>query len=96
MGQLDSEVLRWSLRALLCSRAEEWRRFDELFDAYFLSTPNRRKLVAYARRRRGADRAEIARTGNATHSEGMPLSLAGRNDDQPTTAGRRSGAGRIR
>ena len=44
VGQLDREVSRWSLRAVLCSRAEEWRRFDELFDAYFLA-PNLRKLV---------------------------------------------------
>ena len=30
------EVLRWSLKALLCGRGDEWRRFDALFDAYFL------------------------------------------------------------
>jgi uncharacterized protein with von Willebrand factor type A (vWA) domain len=29
-------VLRWSLQALLCGRADEWRRFPELFDAWFL------------------------------------------------------------
>lgn len=36
VGVLDSQVLRWSLKALLCGRAEEWRRFDTLFDAWFL------------------------------------------------------------
>jgi uncharacterized protein with von Willebrand factor type A (vWA) domain len=35
-GLLDQDVLRWSLKALLCRRGEEWRRFDELFDAWFL------------------------------------------------------------
>jgi uncharacterized protein with von Willebrand factor type A (vWA) domain len=35
-GLLDREVLRWSLKALLCRRGDEWRRFDELFDAWFL------------------------------------------------------------
>jgi len=40
MGILDPRVLRWSLKALLCGRAEEWRRFDALFDAYFLP-PNK-------------------------------------------------------
>jgi uncharacterized protein with von Willebrand factor type A (vWA) domain len=35
-GVLDSTVLRYSLQALLCGRREEWRRFDELFDAWFL------------------------------------------------------------
>ena len=28
--------LRWSLQALLCGRSDEWQRFDELFDAWFL------------------------------------------------------------
>lgn len=36
VGLLDRELLRWSLRALLCGRAEEWRRYDKLFDAWFL------------------------------------------------------------
>ena len=41
VGVFDRDVLRWSLRALLCARCDEWRRFDRLFDAYFLP-PNRR------------------------------------------------------
>jgi uncharacterized protein with von Willebrand factor type A (vWA) domain len=36
VGVLEAEPLRWSLRTLLCGRADEWRRFDELFDAWFL------------------------------------------------------------
>jgi uncharacterized protein with von Willebrand factor type A (vWA) domain len=43
-GILDPQVLRWSLKALLCGRGEEWRRFDRLFDAYFLP-PNRSLFV---------------------------------------------------
>jgi uncharacterized protein with von Willebrand factor type A (vWA) domain len=39
-GVLDPVVLRHSLQALLCGRRDEWRRFDELFDAWFLP-PNR-------------------------------------------------------
>jgi uncharacterized protein with von Willebrand factor type A (vWA) domain len=39
-GVLDPQLLRWSLKALLCGRGDEWRRFDELFDAWFLP-PNR-------------------------------------------------------
>ncbi|VVD28637.1 vWA domain-containing protein [Paraburkholderia dioscoreae] len=78
MGQLDSQVLRWSLRALLCSRAQEWRRFDELFDAYFLA-PNRRKLVET--RAGGAGRIERDNgAGLRDGSEGMPLSLASGGD----------------
>jgi uncharacterized protein with von Willebrand factor type A (vWA) domain len=40
-GVLDRHVLRWSLKALLCGRGDEWRRFDTLFDAYFLP-PNKK------------------------------------------------------
>ncbi len=36
VGLLDAQVLRWSLQALLCGRGDEWRRFDGLFDAWFL------------------------------------------------------------
>ena len=36
VGVLDPQVLRWSLKALLCGRCDEWRRFDALFDAWFL------------------------------------------------------------
>jgi len=44
-GILDQNILRWSLKALLCGRGDEWRRFDALFDAYFLP-PNKRIFVA--------------------------------------------------
>jgi uncharacterized protein len=36
LGVLDAPLLRWSLQALLCGRCDEWQRFDELFDAWFL------------------------------------------------------------
>jgi uncharacterized protein with von Willebrand factor type A (vWA) domain len=40
VGVFHGEILRWSLKALLCGRGDEWRRFDALFDAYFLR-PNK-------------------------------------------------------
>ncbi len=43
-GVLDPRILRWSLQALLCGRGDEWRRFDTLFDAYFLP-PNKTVFV---------------------------------------------------
>jgi uncharacterized protein with von Willebrand factor type A (vWA) domain len=43
-GILDQQILRWSLKALLCGRGDEWRRFDALFDAYFLP-PNKKVFV---------------------------------------------------
>ena len=43
-GAFDRQVLHWSLKALLCGRGDEWRRFDALFDAYFLP-PNKTAFV---------------------------------------------------
>jgi uncharacterized protein len=36
VGVFDEQALRLSLQALLCGRRDEWRRFDALFDAWFL------------------------------------------------------------
>lgn len=54
VGVLDAHVLRWSLQALLCGRSAEWRRFDELFDAWFLA-PNAWRAAAS-----GSDSREAA------------------------------------
>ena len=35
-GLTDRQRLRWGLQALLCSDQDEWERFEELFDAYWL------------------------------------------------------------
>jgi uncharacterized protein with von Willebrand factor type A (vWA) domain len=50
VGVFDRDVLRWSLKALLCGRGDEWRRFDALFDAYFLRANKR----GFAAREQGA------------------------------------------
>ncbi|WP_233870256.1 vWA domain-containing protein [Paraburkholderia adhaesiva] len=82
MGQTDSDLLRWSLRTLLCSRAEEWRRFDELFDAYFLA-PNRRKLVETRAGGAGPLARDDAGSMPPDASEGTPVSIAGSGDGAP-------------
>jgi uncharacterized protein with von Willebrand factor type A (vWA) domain len=89
MGQFDSDLLRWSLRALLCSRAGDWRRFDDLFDAYFMA-PNRRELVETRAGGAGPLVRDEAGDGVPDASEGTPVSLAGRGACAPaegTTAG---------
>ncbi|MGF6768361.1 uncharacterized protein with von Willebrand factor type A (vWA) domain [Paraburkholderia sp. GAS199] len=78
-GQFDGQLLRWSLRACLCSRAEEWRRFDALFEAWFFA-PNRHSLVESTAS--GAGRNSLTEQGAARdRSEGTPLSLVGRGSD---------------
>jgi uncharacterized protein with von Willebrand factor type A (vWA) domain len=82
MGQADRDVLRWSLRALLCSRAQEWRRFDELFEAYFLA-PNKRRLVETRAGGAGPLTRNEAAAAQSDASEGTPLSLAGPGPGSP-------------
>jgi uncharacterized protein with von Willebrand factor type A (vWA) domain len=53
-GVLDQDVLRWSLKALLCRRGDEWQRYDELFDAWFLPANRWQRLE----RREAADGAQ--------------------------------------
>jgi len=66
-GILDQRILRWSLQALMCGRAHEWRRFDALFDAYFLP-PNRKIFVASNVVAAGARESHGA-TGDGSDSE---------------------------
>jgi uncharacterized protein with von Willebrand factor type A (vWA) domain len=90
-GILDQQILRWSLKALLCGRGDEWRRFDSLFDAYFLP-PNKRIFVDSNAVASGA-RASTGGAGDASDSEpaaGADHAVAG--DDDAGTA--RHGASR--
>ena len=68
VGVFDGDVLRWSLKALLCGRGDEWRRFDALFDAYFLP-PNRKAFAETAP-------SERTRLRPAAHPGDPPLSIA--------------------
>ncbi|MBX9811067.1 MAG: VWA domain-containing protein [Burkholderiales bacterium] len=71
-GLLEPQVLRWQLKALLCGRGDEWRRFDELFEAYFLP-PNRQALAES----RSAGTGRLSRKSDGRDgSEGMPAAQA--------------------
>jgi uncharacterized protein with von Willebrand factor type A (vWA) domain len=73
VGILDGEILRWSLKALLCGRGDEWRRFDALFDAYFLP-PNKRVFAENRAVTTGPPEAAGA-AGDASQS--LPIATAG-------------------
>jgi uncharacterized protein with von Willebrand factor type A (vWA) domain len=64
IGVLDPKLLRWSARALLCRRAGDRQRFDQLFDSWFLP-PNRRRNVET----HGAGKGALDRTDKAFTSE---------------------------
>lgn len=50
-GLLEPRRLRWGLRAIVCSSADDWRHFDELFDAYWKpANRNREQRSSYAKK----------------------------------------------
>jgi uncharacterized protein with von Willebrand factor type A (vWA) domain len=73
VGVLDREVLRWSLKALLCSRGDEWRRFDTLFDAYFLP-PSK---TVFEERRATSGALASPTGGSREGTEEAPAAVAG-------------------
>lgn len=87
---LDRQRLRWGLRSLLCSNADEWRGFDELFDVYWLPT-NRETRVesSSAVKREGLD-AHGGRGGDIAEAD---QAQAGDNGDADA-GGARAGASR--
>lgn len=85
VGVFDADPLRWSLKSLLCSRADEWRRFDDLFDAWFLPAnrwqqPARREVDVPARSGAGAPGRSDAGTRDAEGSEHHPRQAASRQE----------------
>ena len=83
VGVLDAPALRYSLQALLCGRSDEWRRFDELFDAWFLPA-NRWQSPE----RRNAD--EAAPSGQqAGGAAGDEDAASGKDDTHPRHAASR-------
>jgi uncharacterized protein len=68
----DEKLLRWAARALLCRRAADRQRFNELFDAWFLP-PNKSKVgKSHAGGRGSLDKSSRAFTSDNA-GEGMPV-----------------------
>lgn len=64
-GVVDARRLRWGLRALLCGNAQDWQRFDQLFDSYWRSrTTSRSSRVQAASGSQLGGRDGQARTRN--------------------------------
>jgi uncharacterized protein with von Willebrand factor type A (vWA) domain len=88
-GLLAPEALRHSLRALLCSCERDWRRFDELYDFYWLGHRRRQARVSAG----GASGRRAARAGPLIDARFGPPDRVERED--PTDApleGRGGGA----
>ena len=56
----DANEFCWGLRALLCSRHADWRRFDDLFDAYWRRRGIKRAARVSGESARGAERDPYA------------------------------------
>ncbi len=93
-------LLGQALRALLCSHAEEWRKFDEIFSAYWLNRGVRRvtKLTGTAPRQGPRTLRQLADAG-APKGEPQAADAPQRQGDHDTDnpadrRGRREGASR--
>ena len=78
VGILDPQVLRWSLKALLCGRGDEWRRFDALFDAYFL--PANKQV--FTQRHATTVAAQGSAPGSRDGAEEVPVAVAGKGSSR--------------
>lgn len=88
-GQLDPQVTRWTLRAGLCGRQDEWRRFDELFDHWFMPANRRRRSELRAS---GAGKLDKRPGTGDDSSEGQPLESGAGSDYAPDGAASSQGA----
>jgi uncharacterized protein with von Willebrand factor type A (vWA) domain len=94
-GILDQQILRWSLKALLCGRGDEWRRFDALFDAYFL--PPNKKIFVESNVVAAAAREPAGGVRDGSESEpaaGAGHGVAGDEADDTEAGAARHGASR--
>lgn len=90
---MNLQRLRWGLRALLCSDQDEWLRFDELFDAYWLpgNTSSRVQAMPSAPVKR-----ELMGQSGGNRKQGAPAeadsATPGDGNDNATADGTREGA----
>ncbi len=78
IGIMSPEALRLGWRGLLCARADEWHRFDALFNSFWLP-PNRRKLVES--RVSGAGRIELDQTDDVAGGRAGPAIQRDESED---------------
>jgi len=90
VGIFDGDLLRWNLKALLCARGDEWRRFDALFDAYFLPANRKAAFEHRAAKARG-----VAASGHAEDAAPeLPVAGEGRGGATDDGPAERHGASR--
>lgn len=82
-GQLDPDVMRWTLRAGLCGRPDEWRRFDELFDQWFFPAQRRRRTELRAT---GTGKLDMRQNNGEDDSPVQAIDSGVASDDDPDGA----------
>jgi uncharacterized protein with von Willebrand factor type A (vWA) domain len=88
-GLLAPDALRHGLRALLCSCERDWRRFDELYDFYWLGHGRREARVTAG----GANRAREDRAGPLIDARFGPPERIARDADPAEAAPEGRGGG---
>src|SRR5690242_9537582 len=82
VGIRDADSLKSALRAVLCSSKQEWDKFDDLFEEYWLSgtPPGSRKLSHQARQSKSVPPAPgilMGGTGSTTATDKAGKAVSG-------------------
>ena len=88
---MDRQRLGWGLRSLLCSNADQWSRFDSLFQAYW-NPPNRQAFVQSSASAR-VEKALGQQRGSLGQGETIDVDGSSEEDDgEAGDGGSRGGA----
>ncbi len=88
-------ALRWGLRCLLCASQTDWKRFDELFDAYWLAHGMKRAVMVHGSAQHKPARRQPSAggpPGPAGLADHVQRSTAATEDSRVSGQGRRAGA----
>ena len=96
---LKATSFKPALRALFCATHSDWRRFDEIFDAFWQGRHMRQRQVLSGAPPAGhAPARRLAESHVPQQALGLPDHVQRRNDESETPAdgrGRREGASRV-
>ncbi|MEB8432635.1 VWA domain-containing protein [Cocleimonas sp. KMM 6892] len=74
------QYLRWGLRSLLCSNQNDWQRFDDLFDAYWLPSAKQNYRTESVAGAPVGKRESVAREAEVNDGEATDVDQAGQGE----------------
>lgn len=82
-----SQSLRWGLRSLLCSNQNDWQRFDNLFDAYWLPSVQQQFRKESVAGSSVSQRESLASGSEVIQGKAIDVDKAGQGNDEDASEG---------